>query len=103
MMMMKQLIFFLVLVTVGLLGTLLSGDDNVATADVFLTHKFGFVLGHELAANVWGHENYGDDSYDGDVCFLRAHWHEAHRGDAVVTNQPPSVCARRYALWRHRV
>lgn len=56
MVMMKQLIFFLVLVTVGLLGTLLSGDDNVATADVFLTHKFGYVLGHELAANVWGHE-----------------------------------------------
>ena len=43
-MMMKQLIFFLVLVTVGLLGTSL--DDNVATADVFLTHKFGYVLGH---------------------------------------------------------
>ena len=61
MMMMKQLIFFLVLVTVGLLGTLLSGDDNVATADVFLTHKFGFVLGHELAANVWGHEKASKD------------------------------------------
>ncbi|XRB24904.1 hypothetical protein RI054_40g147600 [Pseudoscourfieldia marina] len=53
-MMMKQLIFFLVLVTVGLLGTSL--DDNVATADVFLTHKFGYILGHKLAANVWGHE-----------------------------------------------
>ena len=33
-----------------------TGDDNVATADVFLTHKFGYVLGHKLAANVWGHE-----------------------------------------------
>ena len=55
MMMMKQLIFFLVLVTVGLLGTSLD-DNNVATADVFLTHKFGFVLGRKLAKHVWGHE-----------------------------------------------